>query len=140
MLSVYGMMQNQDKGVLAVGSRTLGQYLRARREMLGLTQEDVLAFLVQRGLKKYTHTSLIHWEKDRAMPPIYDPKFVRAIAEILGATDKEILRAAGFALDEDAPDELPPEIRRLLERATPDELDKVIAMMQLLIADKGDQA
>ena len=126
--------------MLAIATQTFGDYLRTKRESRMLRQQDVLDSLAERGLRKYAHTAIIHWEKNRTLPPIHDPKFVKALADILDVTEAEILNAAGFSLQDTAPDELPPDIIKMLRTATPKQRQQIKKMMQLMLegADADD--
>ena len=118
----------------------IGQFIRQRRNSQQLTQADLAQQLGDYGQKRYNPSTIAYWEKGKTMPPIDDPQFVKVIAKILGVTEGAVLEAAGFALqDSDPPDELPEETLEILRHATPEELDKVLAMMRLLVSWQGDE-
>lgn len=118
---------------------TFGDFIRTKRKQKNLTQADLLRELVARGVKAYTDTVVTHWERNRAMPPINDPQFVQALADILGVTEAEILEAAGFNLDTGAPGELPEEIVALLKNLSPEQLDAVANMIAMLGNQQKDK-
>jgi transcriptional regulator with XRE-family HTH domain len=121
----------------AVQTKTLGQFIREHRVTLQLRQEDVVEALVNRGQRRYNQTAIAAWELDRTLPPIHDPGFVRSLAAILQVSETEILRAAGFSVTQSS--DLPPEIIERLKRATPSQLAKIAALLDLIIDDKSDQ-
>lgn len=124
----------------AMQTTTFGDYLKQKRLQRRLTQADVLRELAQRGAKHYTDTVVTHWEKNRAMPPLQDPKFVRMLADILGVSNNEILEAAGFALDSEEPaDALRKRLNELIDQANSDELDRIIAIASVLIERQKQQ-
>src|SRR5690348_1701362 len=116
-------------GMSAVQTKTLGQFIREHRVSLQLRQEDVVEALVNRGQRRYNQTAIAAWELDRTLPPIHDPGFVRALAAILQVSEAEILRAAGFSVTQSS--DLPPEIVERLKRATPAQLAKITALLDL---------
>ena len=118
---------------------TFGEFIRLHRKQQNLTQSDLVRELAQRGTKLYNDVSAVHWEKGRAMPPISDPKFVKALADVLGVSESEILAAAGFSLDANAPDELPPDIEQMLRSATPAQRKKALAMLRLMLDAANDE-
>lgn len=121
------------------GSLKLGQYIRERRKELNLTQTDLANALHNYpGVRQYGYTAVKGWERGYAMPPMDDPAFVRALADILKVSEAEILRVVGFAIaDSSAPDTLPPEFLALLEKATPEQLEAIGRVAQLMVAQQN---
>lgn len=106
-------------------------WLRKRREQVGLeTQEDLASQLQLEGVT-ITRASISHWENSRNKPPLDDPQFREALAKVLRLSQPELLKLAGYEVSKtrysDAAeraaiivDELPPEKQdlaiRLLEQ------------------------
>jgi len=122
-------------------TRTLGTFILQRRKALKMTQSDFIQRLSKYpGVKSYADNIAVYWEKDKAMPPLDDPKFVKALADVLGVSESDILEAAGFSLEENAPGELPPDIEQMLRSATPAQRKKALAMLRLMLDAANDEA
>jgi transcriptional regulator with XRE-family HTH domain len=71
-------------------------WLRKRREEVGLeTQEDLATQLQLEGVTT-TRASVSHWENGRNKPPLDEPIFRAALAKVLRLSQPELLRLAGY--------------------------------------------
>ena len=70
-----------------------GQLLQEARERVGLTQTQVAAHLVLRGIRKtISKQSVSQWEDDKYIP---GANVVPALASILGVEEKEFFKSKG---------------------------------------------
>lgn len=75
------------------------QWLRARREELHLSQDDLAARLQLEGLE-VSRAAISHWETGRDQAPIENRKGLRALANSLDLTPAELLILAGVEPEE----------------------------------------
>ena len=110
----------------AIGGRvlTFGEFIRRERGRRGLTQQNVADAIERPG----SYVSRLERDNFRDLP---DPLEMRRIAEVLGCSESDLLRAAGYLMsvehaepaamrtmteDNARLDQLPPKQRRILER------------------------
>jgi len=86
------------KEASAVGMRELGEFVRGRRVLLGLSQEE----LGKRIGRSQGWVSRL--EVGRASLP--EPPDLQALAEVLGTSVTTLLRIAGYLPEEEAPGEV----------------------------------
>lgn len=72
-------------------------WLAKRREDLGLYQADLAASLEDYGIK-VSRASISNWESGKFNPPLDNPDFRRALANILKMTIPEMLSLAGYEI------------------------------------------
>jgi len=118
-------------------SSKLGDFLRARRKAQNLTQTQVRDALVDHGWRKYEDSAVAQWENGRALPPLSNPRFIRALASVLGVGELDILSAAGMNVD--IPEKLPAEIVDLLSGMSPDQLREVRSFLRYLSSKPPDE-
>lgn len=70
-------------------------WLKERREALGLNQEELTARLQIEGLD-VSRSSLSNWETGRHKPPLEDEQFRNGLARALKMSVKEILKRSGY--------------------------------------------
>lgn len=70
-------------------------WLKERREALGLSQEELTARLQIEGVN-VTRGSLSNWETERHKPPLDDPQFRIALSNALKMSVKEIMKRSGY--------------------------------------------
>lgn len=118
-------------------TQKIGEFIRQRREDAGLTQLDLVQGLALRQGRQYNKSMVGHWERGRAVPPIDDPQFVHALAEILGVSEAEILEAAGFnpELFTDPPEEMPDWLVKMYTEATPKQRTMIQRVFKSLLTD-----
>lgn len=80
-------------------------WLRERREQLGLNQEELAAQLQIEGVERVTRVSISNWETGRHKPPLNNPYFRMALAKVLKMSVKEILKLSGFEIQNAHTDE-----------------------------------
>lgn len=70
-------------------------WLRVRREFVGLTQDELAAKLQLAGFT-YSRAAVSHWETGRYPIPLADSQFREALAHILKMSVGSLLREAGY--------------------------------------------
>lgn len=70
-------------------------WLKERREALGLSQDELTARLQIEGIE-VTRGSLSNWETGRHNPPLGDENFRTALSRALRMSVKEILKRSGY--------------------------------------------
>lgn len=85
-------------------------WLATRRLELGLDQERIARRLMVKGFK-VSRSAVSHWETGKSSPPLQNPVFRAALADVLQMTVSEMLRRAGYEI------ELPPLSEEALDLA-----------------------
>lgn len=70
-------------------------WLRQRREQLRITQDELAARLQVAGFD-VTRASISHWEVGRNSPPLENPEFRKALADVLKMSVANLLKSEGF--------------------------------------------
>jgi len=78
-----------------------GNWLRSKREALGISQEE-LATRLQLNGQDVSRASISGWEHGRYHPPLENRTFRRALAISLGISMSDLLRAAGYEIADDS--------------------------------------
>lgn len=71
-------------------------WIRQRREALGMKSQGDLATRLQLEGIDVTRASVSHWENGRHRATFEDPQFIQALSRVLRMPENEILRLAGF--------------------------------------------
>lgn len=74
-------------------------WLKNRRKLLGITQEELVTKLQIAGLD-FSPSAVSHWETGRYNPPFEDAIFRQALAKILKISVNEMLAEAGYEIYE----------------------------------------
>jgi transcriptional regulator with XRE-family HTH domain len=74
------------------------EFVRRRREELGISQQELADRLSQRG-QETSYGRISHWETGRNKPPLEDPKFRQALASALEMDSNELLFRLGYISD-----------------------------------------
>lgn len=101
-------------------------WIRNRREIVGISQEELAARLQRNGFD-ISRATVGHWEQDKYLPPLGNPQFCKTMADILLVSVKDLLAMAGYDLSEREHsieaervaylvDQLPPDKRNLAVR------------------------
>lgn len=93
---------------------TIGEFIKARRSHLQLTQRDLLQRLKQQGVD-YSISTIGWWENDRTVPPIQDVTFVNALCEALEVRNDVFFAALGMIDPGTLNQKLTPIERRILD-------------------------
>jgi transcriptional regulator with XRE-family HTH domain len=70
-------------------------WLRRFRDQVGLSQEEVKDQMDARGFE-VSRSSISHWESNAAKPPLGDPVFRKALADVMRVSVPDLLAAAGY--------------------------------------------
>lgn len=74
-------------------------WLRTKRKELHISQEELAAKLQVKGID-VTAGAISHWENGRYNPPLDEPEFRKALAEILRIDVRTLLMIAGYEVTE----------------------------------------
>lgn len=75
--------------------RTVGELIKHRRDLLGLTRKDLSARLASYGVQ-YSTSAIAWWEGNRTNPPMHDRNFIEAMAKALDMSVAEFLSFLGL--------------------------------------------
>lgn len=79
---------------------TIGEFLKQRRSVVGISQADLATRLTLRG-HATTKANVGHWEKGRHIPPIEDHAFRMVLSSALEIDVNEMMTILGFVVTED---------------------------------------
>lgn len=108
-------------------------WLRKRREELKLNQEQLAAQLQLAGFD-LTRGAISHWENGRFNPPIEDPNFRLALAQILKMSVTSLLKEAGYEVQM----ELSTNARRaaeIIEQLPPDRQKLALGVLEQFLIE-----
>lgn len=71
-------------------------WLRKRREEIGIDTQDELAARLQLEGESFTRAAISHWENDRNNPPLDLQSFRESLARVLELSVPEMLALAGY--------------------------------------------
>lgn len=115
---------------------SIGRYIQHRRNSLGLSQIDLASAITSHGFK-VARSTLAKWEVEESMPPIGDPQFVKALAQILEVTEADILAIAGFNLDLEGDNgELPEWFKKSYDAASPEKRKMIQKIWKSLLEEE----
>lgn len=112
------------------------KFMRQRRNDVGLTQAELAERLTRLGYAAASST-VGGWETENKNPPIDDPKFVTALANVLKTTRVSIYKAAGVLDDS-------PMVRRealinMIQEFTDAELDEIEDFAEFMLSRRGQR-
>lgn len=100
----------------------IGEYIRAKRRALDITQDDLIDRLKQRGYT-YSKSQLSNWETGRNDPPMADTAFVHVLVEALEDEPLHFLAETGYLGDND--------LAKLFKLSTPQTRDLIREFFRL---------
>ncbi len=106
-------------------------WIRQRREELGLTQDELTARLQTEGLD-ISRSSLSHWEVERAKPPLGDKQSRQAIARALKLSVKDVMKRSGYDVTE-IHSSAAERAAHIVDQLDEDMQDKVVRMLETLL-------
>lgn len=74
-------------------------WIKERREALGLTQEQLVAKIQTNGYN-VSRGTLSHWEMNKTLPPLHIPACANALSIALRMSVLNVLRAGGYNIQE----------------------------------------
>ena len=112
-------------------------WIKARRERLGINQEELATRLQLNGFT-YTRASISHWEVGRNQPPLEDPEFRQVLATALKLSVIEMLQMAGYEIADD--DQTTDELRvvSIMKQLTPARRKLAVGILEQLLRE-GEQ-
>lgn len=121
-----------------------GDWLRARREVLGLTQAEYARKLSMALKQAVSRKTVSHWEVSRRpITPLFEPQRALIMAQTLGWTLIELLNAAGYPITSVHIDELdiPAEVYEMLKQmlhASPAKRAALLRMFEVMYREYPD--
>ena len=106
-------------------------WLKKRRKELNFTQEDIAARLQLSGFQ-YTAGSISHWETERHSPPLDDPKFSSAMAEVLQISVGTLLTLAGYDVSRKTYSEAAERAAWIIDQLPPDKQQLALKLVEQL--------
>jgi transcriptional regulator with XRE-family HTH domain len=105
-------------------------WIAKRRNLLGISQDELVSRLSDRGFK-ITRSTVSHWEKGRFRPPFDDPNFTRALAESLEMDVKNILSLLGYITTED--EEKSSRVIEIFDALPPEQQETALVILEQLL-------
>lgn len=106
-------------------------WLKERRDELGLTQEEMTARMQVEGVPML-RSSLSNWETGKFNPPIKDAKSRAALARALKLSVKEVMRRSGYDVTL-THSEAAERAAYIIDQLDTDTQDKVVKMLEALL-------
>ena len=106
-------------------------WLRQRREELGLTQDELTARLQTEGLD-ISRSTLSHWEVGRFKPPLGDKASRDSLARALRMSVKEMLKRSGYDVTLER-SEAAERAAYLVDQMDEDMQDKAVRILETLL-------
>lgn len=106
----------------------MAMWLKARREYLGLNQDDLVARLGAEGLS-VTRATISAWETGRNNIPFDEPQKVKILGRALRMSVHDILLAAGYPLGDNYSNEAM-QAANLIDRLEPNRRRTVLDMLE----------
>lgn len=108
-------------------------WLRKRREEVGITSQEELAEKLQLDGFSFTRASISHWENGRNNPPLDDPEFRRVLAKILRVSQPDLLRLAGYEVDRVSRTHEAERAAYIVDQLTPEKRDLAVRLLEELL-------
>ncbi len=106
-------------------------WLKTRREALHLKQEDLAAQLQVSGFD-ISRPSISHWENGRHLPPLENPEFRQALANILRIDVKTLLKLAGYEVAKSDFSEAAERVAYIVDQLPPDKQELAVRLVEQL--------
>jgi transcriptional regulator with XRE-family HTH domain len=107
-------------------------WIKDRRKHLRLSQEDVAAQLQLNGFS-FTSGAVSHWENGRHAPPLENPDFRQALANVLRLDVRGMLTLAGYELTSQEHTEAGERAAYIVDRLPPDKQELAIGILEQLL-------
>lgn len=109
-------------------------WLRQRRQEIGITVQEDLATQLQLEGVNVTRATISHWETDRNKPPLDDGQFRQALAKVLKLSEPELLRRAGYQTSTIGHSEAAQIGADIIDHLPPDKQDLAVRLLEQLRA------
>lgn len=109
-------------------------WLRKRREQIGIHSQEEFARLMQLEGANVARASVSHWELDRFKPPLNDPDFRKALAKVLKVSQPELLRIAGYEVTLGSHSEAAERAADIVDQLEPDKRELAVRLLEQFLA------
>ena len=107
-------------------------WLRKRREALGINREQLAALLQLEGIST-TRVSISNWENSRHNPPLDDQEFRRAMAKILKVSRADLLTMAGYEVSRTGHTKAAERAADIVDQLSEETQENVLKMLEALL-------
>jgi transcriptional regulator with XRE-family HTH domain len=104
-------------------------WLKTYRKRLRISQEDLSAQLQIHGVE-VTSGAISHWENGRYNPPLHDPMFRTALANVLRVSINEMLAAAGYETETATRSEAGERAAYIIDQLPPDKQKLALGVLE----------
>lgn len=106
-------------------------WLKIRREKVGLTQEELAAQLQLEGFE-ITRGAISQWENNGYKPPLKKPEFRKALAKILKTTPSGLLKMAGYETADEY-SEVAQQAADIVDQLSPDKQAMALGILEQIL-------
>lgn len=106
-------------------------WIKNRREVVGISQEELAARLQRNGFD-ISRATVGHWEQDKYLPPLGNPQFCKIMADILLVSVKELLALAGYDLADKTHSNAAERAAWLIDQLPPEKQDLAVRLVEEL--------
>lgn len=114
---------------MVVGTQT--HWLKRYRDKIHLSQEELAIALQNAGLD-VARSTVGTWESGKSQPPLDDPAYRRALANIFRVSVTELLMSAGYEIDLDKYSETSRRAADIVEQLTPEKQNLAVRLLEQL--------
>ncbi|MDX2159926.1 MAG: hypothetical protein SF162_01245 [bacterium] len=108
-------------------------WLMQRCKDVGIETQQELASKLQLAGFDYSRSAVSSWMTGARNPPLDDPEFRRVLARILRLTPKEILKLAGYEVEEDH-SQAGERAAAIVDQLPPDKQELAISVLEQFLA------
>ncbi|MCK6581295.1 MAG: helix-turn-helix domain-containing protein [Anaerolineae bacterium] len=109
-------------------------WLRQRREEVGIETQDDLAALLQLEGYGVTRATVSHWENGRNQPPLKESVARISLARVLKLSEHELLRRAGYNVDSEF-SEAGERAAHIVDSLAPDQQKLALRLLEQLLPE-----
>lgn len=106
-------------------------WLKRRREELEISQSELTRLLQLEGID-ISASAISHWENQRYNPPLENPDFRHALANVLRLEIPELLRRAGYQVLEGSHTEAGERAAHIIDRMKPEDQSKALRILEAM--------
>lgn len=106
-------------------------WLKTSRQRLGISQEELASQLQIRGFD-ISRATIGHWEQGKYPPPLENPEFCKALADILLISVRSLLSMAGYDIEEQQHSETAERVAFIVDRLPPDKQQLALKLVEQL--------
>lgn len=109
-------------------------WLKARRERVGIESQEEFAALLQLEGFSITRAAISHWENGTRQPPFNNPMFRKALAKILRMSEPKLLRFAGYEVEDSIHTEEAERGAEIIDQLEPGKRELALRLLEQLLA------